>query len=92
MIHSADRAQTLLFLEVPDEHAPGEPIHVDLRAVGCTRDEEVARPLAIGARRAADRVEPDGRGWAALADPEATSCSSAQRRRAGGCLLATGWR
>ena len=70
MIHSADRAQTLLFIEVPDQDLPGKRIHFDLVPVECTRDEEVARLLAIGARLVADRVEPDGRGWVTLADPE----------------------
>jgi predicted enzyme related to lactoylglutathione lyase len=34
------------------------------------RDEEVTRLLGLGATLVADRRQPDGTGWAVLADPE----------------------
>ncbi|MDQ3733323.1 MAG: VOC family protein, partial [Actinomycetota bacterium] len=45
-------------------------LHLDLRPTDRTRDEEVARLLALGASLIDDRRRPDGTGWAVLADPE----------------------
>jgi catechol 2,3-dioxygenase-like lactoylglutathione lyase family enzyme len=69
-IQSADRSQCLLFIEVPDTDLPAKRIHFDLVPTDTTRDQEVARLLALGASRVADRLQPDGRGWVTLADPE----------------------
>lgn len=45
-------------------------LHLDLAPDDRTRDEEVERILALGARLVADRRNTDGSGWAVLADPE----------------------
>ncbi|WP_406280916.1 VOC family protein [Embleya sp. NBC_00896] len=60
---------TLLFLQVPEEKAGKNRLHLDLRPDG-PRDEEIERVLGLGARIVADRRNPDGTGWAVLADPE----------------------
>lgn len=60
----------LLFLEVPEPKAVKNRLHLDLAPTSGSRDEEVARLLALGARQLADRRRPDGTGWVVLADPE----------------------
>ncbi|MFI6276007.1 VOC family protein [Streptomyces sp. NPDC050988] len=45
-------------------------IHFALWLQGRTREAEVERAVALGARLTTDRTRPDGRGWVALADPE----------------------
>jgi len=70
-IMSRDRTQVLLFIEVPDgEKQVKNRLHLDLRPVNGTRDEEVARLVAMGATRAGDFRRADGRGWVTLTDPE----------------------
>jgi hypothetical protein len=70
-IMSRDRSQVLLFITVPDgEKKLKNRLHLDLRPVDVTRDEEVERLLALGASQAGDFRRPDGRGWIALTDPE----------------------
>ena len=59
----------LLFLRVPEPKTIKNRMHVCLRPVDRTRDEEVDRLLALGATIFDDRREPDA-GWAVLADPE----------------------
>ncbi|MBO4209902.1 VOC family protein [Micromonospora echinofusca] len=44
-------------------------LHLDLEPVDCTRDEEVARIVGLGARQVDDQRRPDGTGWVVLADP-----------------------
>lgn len=70
-IMSRDRSQVLLFIEVPDgEKKVKNRLHLDLRPVESTRDEEVARLEAMGATRIGDFRRANGRGWITLADPE----------------------
>ncbi|GAA2068813.1 VOC family protein [Streptomyces albiaxialis] len=59
----------LHFNEVPDPKTVKNRIHLCLRPT-TTREEEVERLLGIGATLVADRRNPDGTGWAVLADPE----------------------
>lgn len=59
----------LYFNKVPEPKTGKNRLHVCLRPTS-TRDEEVARLLELGATLVADRREPDGTGWAVLADPE----------------------
>jgi predicted enzyme related to lactoylglutathione lyase len=54
-------------------------MHLCLRPVDRSRDEEVERLLSLGARMVDDRREGDT-GWAVLADPEGNEF----------CVLATG--
>ncbi|MEU7933021.1 VOC family protein [Micromonospora echinofusca] len=60
----------VLFVAVPEGRQVKNRLHLDLEPVDRTRDEEVARLLAIGATRVADQRRADGSGWVVLADPE----------------------
>jgi len=70
MIFSADGAQRLLFIEVPDAKQVKNRLHLDLVPAQGTRDEELKRLLGLGARTVDDRRRTDGSGWVVLADPE----------------------
>ena len=59
----------LLFLRVPEAKQVKNRMHMCLRPVDRTRDEEVARLLGLGATVVNDLRTPDS-GWAVLADPE----------------------
>jgi predicted enzyme related to lactoylglutathione lyase len=60
----------LLFVTVPDPKTVKNRVHLDLQPTDLSRDEEVERVLALGAKLIDDRRTPDGKGWAVLADPE----------------------
>jgi predicted enzyme related to lactoylglutathione lyase len=60
----------LLFVAVPEAKSAKNRVHLDLEPALRTRDEEVERLLGLGASLVADRRNPDGTGWAVLADPE----------------------
>jgi catechol 2,3-dioxygenase-like lactoylglutathione lyase family enzyme len=70
MLFSTDGRTRLLFIEVPEGRTVKNRLHLDLRPVEGSRDEEVARLLGLGAQQVADHRTPDGRGWVTLADPE----------------------
>lgn len=70
MISSRAGRHRLLFIEVPDAKQVKNRIHLDLRPVEGTRDEELARLTGLGAAVVADRRNSDGTGWVVLADPE----------------------
>lgn len=70
LIASADGASRLLFLPVPEAKQVKNRMHLDLTPTDCTRDEQVAALLAIGATQVADFRQPDGSGFVVLADPE----------------------
>ena len=70
LITSRDRSQLLLFITVPDSKKLKNRVHLDLRPVDRTREQEVERILALGASHLADHRRPDGSGWITLADPE----------------------
>ncbi|MEU3839543.1 VOC family protein [Streptomyces sp. NPDC028635] len=77
----------LLFVTVPEAKTLKNRLHFDLQPQDRTRDEEVERLLALGATPVADRRNPDGTGWAVLADPEGNEFCverSAAERAAGG--------
>ncbi|MFJ9594658.1 VOC family protein [Streptomyces virginiae] len=59
----------LYFNQVPETKTIKNRIHLCLRPE-TTRDEEVDRLLGLGATFVADHRNPDGSGWAILADPE----------------------
>ncbi|WP_225805010.1 VOC family protein [Streptomyces sp. NK15101] len=59
----------LYFNQVPEPKTIKNRIHLCLRPE-TSREEEVQRLLSLGATLVADRREPDGAGWAVLADPE----------------------
>ena len=45
-------------------------VHLDLEPTDCTRDAEIERVVALGAKPLNDLRNGDGSGWAVLADPE----------------------
>ncbi|GAA1183363.1 putative enzyme related to lactoylglutathione lyase [Kitasatospora gansuensis] len=59
----------LYFNQVPEPKTVKNRIHLCLRPE-TSRDQEVDRLLGLGATLVADRRNPDGSGWAVLADPE----------------------
>lgn len=70
LLVSPDRQGHLLFLPVPEPKTVKNRVHLDVVPVDRTRDEEVARLLALGATLVADHRRPDGSGWVTLTDPE----------------------
>jgi hypothetical protein len=70
LVLSRDGQHRLLFVEVPDRKQVKNRMHLDLRPREGSRDEELARLLALGAIEVADRRNDDGSGWVVLADPE----------------------
>jgi predicted enzyme related to lactoylglutathione lyase len=70
LIMSRDRAERILFINVPEGKVVKNRLHFDLRPVDRTRDEEVARLVQLGATEVADFRRPDGGGWITLTDPE----------------------
>ena len=70
MIFSPDGDQRILFIEVPEAKQVKNRLHLDLRPVEGTRDEELARLLELGATVVDDRRELSDGGWVVLADPE----------------------
>jgi catechol 2,3-dioxygenase-like lactoylglutathione lyase family enzyme len=60
----------MLFIPVPEAKSAKNRLHLDLAPVDRTRDEEVERLLGLGASLVEDHRNPDGSGWAYLADPE----------------------
>ncbi len=59
----------LYFNQVPEPKTVKNRVHVCLKPL-TSRDEEVERLLGLGATFVADHRNPDGTGWAVLADPE----------------------
>ncbi|MBO1333576.1 VOC family protein [Streptomyces sp. VRA16 Mangrove soil] len=59
----------LYFNQVPEPKTVKNRIHLCLRPE-TTRDREVERLLGLGATFVGDHRNPDGTGWAVLADPE----------------------
>lgn len=74
---------TLLFVTVPEAKSVKNRVHVDLQPQDRTRDEEVERLLALGAKVVGDHRKPNGRGWVTLSDLEGNEfdveCSAAER-------------
>ncbi|MFN8195879.1 MAG: VOC family protein [Nocardioidaceae bacterium] len=72
MIRDPETDHQILFIEVPDTKSVKNRLHFDLRPRTGTRDDEVERLLALGARQVLDmRGEfGPGTGWVQLADPE----------------------
>jgi hypothetical protein len=72
MILDAESGHRILFIEVPDAELPAKRMHFDVRPRTGTRDEEVERVLALGARQVDDQRGKygPGSGWVVLEDPE----------------------
>ena len=69
MIVDPTGGHRLLFIEVDDLQEPVGGVHLDLVPTDRSRDDEVERVMALGARQVADRRNADGTGWVVLADP-----------------------
>lgn len=83
LIMAPDRSQLLLFIRVPDGKQLKNRVHLDLRPVDRTREEEVDRLLAAGASLYEDHRRPDGSGWITLRDPEGNEFCILSQRAAG---------
>ncbi|MEU9073317.1 VOC family protein [Kitasatospora sp. NPDC004745] len=59
----------LYFNQVPEPKTVKNRLHLCLRPE-TSRDQEVERLLGLGATFVGDHRNPDGTGWAVLADPE----------------------
>ena len=70
MIFSSDGRQRVLFIEVPEGKVVKNRLHFDLSPTDATREEEVERLVALGARVFADLRVEGGGGWVTLLDPE----------------------
>jgi hypothetical protein len=72
MIRDPETGHQVLFIEVPDAKTGKNRIHFDLRPREGTRDEELERLLAHGAKVVDDLRGKYGPGtaWVVLADPE----------------------
>jgi hypothetical protein len=72
MIRDPETGHLVLFIEVPEEKAGKNRMHFDLMPREGTRDEELARLLALGATEVKDFRDNwgPGPGWLVLADPE----------------------
>lgn len=60
----------LLFGRVPEPKKVKNRLHIDWMPSERTRDEEVDRVIALGAKVHEDHRTPDGLGWVTLLDPE----------------------
>jgi predicted enzyme related to lactoylglutathione lyase len=76
----------LLFIGVPEPKQVKNRVHLDLMPVDATaasRDAEIQRITGLGAVMLADHRDPDGSGWAVLADPEGNEFCVERGRPAG---------
>ena len=60
----------VLFVRVPEAKTVKNRLHLDWVPDERTRDEEVDRLVALGAKLHEDHRTPDGAGWVTLQDPE----------------------
>jgi hypothetical protein len=70
LLVSPDRQLHLLFIPVPEAKTAKNRVHLDVVPIDGTRDEEVARLMALGATVVADHRRADGSGWVTMADLE----------------------
>ena len=70
MILDPETDHRVLFIEVPEAKSGKNRLHFDLRPREGSREQELERLLAHGARVVADLRREDGGGWVVLADPE----------------------
>ncbi|MCT9934071.1 VOC family protein [Planotetraspora sp. A-T 1434] len=71
MLHRPDGPPHVLFIRVPEGKSVKNRVHLDVTPTeGRTRDEEVDRLLALGAKPHEDHRTAEGAGWFTLLDPE----------------------
>jgi predicted enzyme related to lactoylglutathione lyase len=81
-----DGSPNLLFIRVPEPRHVKNRVHLDLMpadATAASRDAEIQRITGLGAVLLADHRNPDGSGWAVLADPEGNEFCVERGRRGG---------
>jgi predicted enzyme related to lactoylglutathione lyase len=81
VIFAPDGSARLLFIEVPDAKALKNRVHLDVQATDGSREEEMERVIALGARFVSDFRNDNGGGWVTMADPEGNEF----------CILSSGW-
>jgi hypothetical protein len=67
-VRAAPRPPTLVFAKVPEGKVVKNRLHLDVSPIDASRDEEVERLLALGARHV--DVGQGEQAWVVLADPE----------------------
>jgi len=67
-VRASVNAPSLLFTRVPESKVVKNRLHLDLSPIDCSRDQEVARLLALGARHV--DIGQGEQSWVVLADPE----------------------
>jgi predicted enzyme related to lactoylglutathione lyase len=65
-----DSDPNVLFIGVPEGKSVKNRLHLDVIPTDRSRDEEVERLLALGARIYEDHRQDDGTGWVTMLDPE----------------------
>lgn len=60
----------ILFIRVPEAKTVKNRVHLDWQPTERSRDDEVERVIALGAKLHEDHRTADGRGWVTLRDPE----------------------
>lgn len=72
MIVDPESGARLLFIEVPDAELPAKRIHLDVRPVDRTQEDEYQWLLTVGATLVEDHrgIHGQGTGWVTMADPE----------------------
>ncbi|WP_327251580.1 VOC family protein [Streptomyces sp. NBC_01244] len=60
----------VLFVRVPEGKSAKNRVHLDIQPVTGTRDENVERLIALGAKLQGDHRREGGMGWVTLTDPE----------------------
>jgi len=76
LITSRDRSQLLLFITVPDDKRVKNRVHLDLRPVDRTREQEAERILALGRHSLLITGGPMAVAGSHLPIPRATSSAS----------------
>ncbi len=67
-VRRAPTAPTLVFVVVPEGKAVKNRLHLDIRPVNLSHDDELQRLIDLGARRV--DIGQGDKPWAVLADPE----------------------
>lgn len=67
-IRRAPVPPTLVFVKVPESKSVKNRVHIDVSPIDCSRDEEVERLIALGARHV--DIGQGEQSWVVLSDPE----------------------
>lgn len=67
-VRAGVHAPTLVFIRVPESKTVKNRLHIDVSPIDRSRDEEVERLLALGARHV--DIGQGEQSWVVLADPE----------------------